>query len=151
MGATYGLVPGRGNGADYGIGVVDAVAAFERQEDKLIVYLDPEGLVHHGSEYVKTKDFKCSDGKEFDIAGINSQNWEKLNKFKEELVEYIYGRKYKDLPDTIKNACMCLPPKGKVWPVGRGSYDYFSVYAYDYYVRASRGVVDGKKIYSRGD
>ncbi len=120
--------------------------AFERQGNTLIVYLDPEGITWNGSGYAKNKDFKFADKKEFDITGINSQTWTDLNKFSDELVKYLYGRIFSDLPTEIKTgnkrAQVYIPPDEKFLPVGRGSCgNGYSVVAYGYDYGASRGVV----------
>ncbi len=120
--------------------------AFERQGNTLIVYLDPEGILWDGSRYAKNKDFKFADKKEFNITGINSREWNDLNKFSDELVKYLYGRIFSDLPTEIKTghkrAQVYLPPDEKICPVARGIYDnYCNVYAFGYDGRASRGVV----------
>ncbi len=118
--------------------------AFERQGNTLIVYLDPTGIKWNGSEYIKTENFKFADKKVFDITGIYSQTWTDLNKFNEEFVKHIYGRKFNDLPAEMKTgskkAQVYLPPDGKFWPVARGGVSC-NVGAYVYGGRASRAVV----------
>ncbi len=115
--------------------------AFEKQGDKLIVYLDPTGLVWNGSEYVKTENFACSAKKEFNIPEVKSQTWTSINKLPDDWVEYIYTRKFADLPkDVQEKAQTYLPPSGKIWPVGRGVCGY-GVVGYGYGLGASRGVV----------
>ncbi len=117
--------------------------AFERQNNTLIVYLDPTGINWNGSEYNKTENFKFSDKKEFNITGINSQRWTDLNTFSDEFVKYIYGRKFSELPQKMKEgnkrAQVYLPQEGKIWPVGRGNFvGYYVVFVCIGW--ASRGV-----------
>ena len=125
--------------------------AFERQGNKLFAYLDPEGLMWNQKQnkYVVQGELKYAEKKEFDITGINSTQWTDLNKFNEEFIKYMYGKKCSDLPAEIKEgskkAQVYLPPDKTVCPVGRGNYvDGYVVYCC-YYFRASRGVVVGAK------
>ncbi len=98
--------------------------AFERQGNTLITYLDPEGLVWDGTKYGKERGFSCSKQKEFDITGKPSQTYLDLNLFDEQLVRYVYGRSFSDLPPKMKEgifrAGLYLPPDNEVRPVGRG-------------------------------
>lgn len=119
--------------------------AFERQGNKLIVYLDPTGIKWNGNEYIKTENFKFTEKKEFDITGINSQSWTDLNKFSDEFVKYIYGRKFNELPQEMKEegkrARVYLSPDGKFWPIYRGGCNNdYGIATCIYYSWASRGV-----------
>ncbi len=118
--------------------------AFERKGNILIAYLDPEGLVWNSNTYVKNSSFKFVDKQEFDIAGKKSNTWIPLDEFSDDLVQAIYGRKFKDLPQEVREgnfkARMSLPPDGAARPVGRADFDGMcNVYGY-YDSRASRGV-----------
>ena len=120
----------------------------ERKKNKLILYEDIEGLVWDGSKYVVQTKLEFSDRKEFDIKGIASETLVDLNKFKSELVEYLYGRQFDALPDEMKTggnkAQLWLPSEAMgVRPVGRGDFNdgYYVVYAGFGDDRASRGVV----------
>ena len=118
--------------------------AFERQENKLIVYLDPEGLVFDGQKYTK-QNFSGAEEETFNLKGKPSQKIFKLKDLPADLIEYIYGRKLENLPKEIQNnTIFYLPENNMIWPVGRGGCDSnCNVDAYFY--RASRGVVVGKK------
>jgi len=98
--------------------------AMERQGDKLITYLDPEGLVWDGAQYVKEPGFKYEERKEFDVTGKASQTHIDLKLFDKQLVRYVYGRTFADLPSEMKEgdkrAQVYLPAEGMVRPVGRG-------------------------------
>ncbi len=122
--------------------------AFERQGDILSCYLDPEGLVWDGTQYVKAG-FKCLDQRNFNIAGKFSQQLIDLSTFGDDFVQYVYGRCFKDLPSVMregpKKAQACLPLEGIVWPVGRHGY-VCVVDGYYYGSRASRGVVAAQKV-----
>lgn len=122
--------------------------ALERQGNVLIVYLDPEGFIFDGEKYVKGKNFKFLEVKRFTINSLPSQQLLQLNKIQQELTQYIYGRTLKNLPEKIqKDAYFYLPVDNTIWPVARGYFGYdYVVCAYDYFGRASRGVVVGKKI-----
>ncbi len=97
--------------------------AFERQGNILIAYLDPEGLVWNSNTYVKDSSFKFVDKQEFDIAGKLSNTWIPLNEFNDDLLQAVYGRKFKDLPQAMRKgnnkAHMQLPLDNTAWPVGR--------------------------------
>jgi len=123
--------------------------AFENKGNILIAYIDPEGLIWNGNEYIK-KDFKYAEKIEIDIKGKQPTSWIELKKFKDEFTKFVYGRPFKELPKKMQDACVYLPPKDKIWPVGRGGYDY-DVVAYVCNVRASRGVVVGAKNFSTGN
>ena len=101
--------------------------AFERNNDILTCYLDPEGLIWNSksSEYVKD-DFKFAEKKEFNIAGKPYQQWIELETFSNDFVQYIYGHNFKDLPIEMregnKRAQVYLPPNCITKPVARGGY-----------------------------
>ena len=117
--------------------------AFERQGKRLITYLDPEGLEWKKGKYVKTTNFKCSDTKDFDITAKMSQRYLDLNKFPDDLVQFLYGRSFAALPQEMrkgsKKAQLVLPPDTTAWPVGFGVFNYcYDVIGYINW--ASRGV-----------
>jgi hypothetical protein len=120
--------------------------AFERQGNILIAYLDPEGLVWNSNTYVKDSSFKFVDKQEFDIAGKQSNTLIPLDEFSDDLVQAIYGRKFKDLPQDMREgnrkAHMGLPSGGAAWPVGRGNFNVGCIVSgYYYFINvASRGV-----------
>ncbi len=115
--------------------------AFERQGDKLIAYLDPEGLVWKNDKYVK-QDFKFADKQEFSIAGKASNVWIPLQEIDTNLVTFLYTRPFKDLPEELqkgnRKANIAFPADGAAWPVGRVSNDWYNVIYCNY--GASRGV-----------
>lgn len=123
-------------------------AAIERNGDKLTVYTDPEGLVWNGSLYVK-QNFKSSSRKDFSVSGIPSKEYVDLNKFGNDLVEFLYTRPFDQLPQTMreggKRAQVYLPPDGQIWPVGRGDFVRFNVGSCSCNGRASRGVVPSSR------
>ena len=118
--------------------------AFEKNDDVLICYLDPEGLIWNGKDDKYFKDnFRFAEKKEFNIAEKPSQKWIELKIFSDDFVQYIYGRDFKDLPMEMREgknrAKIWLPYKNAIaWPVGRG--DSHNVGGYGYVSRASRGV-----------
>jgi hypothetical protein len=119
--------------------------AFERKGNTLIAYLDPEGLVWNSNTYVKDSSFKSVDTQEFDIAGKQSNTWIPLDEFSDDLVQAIYGQKFKDLPQDMREgnrkAQMRLPPDGVAWPVGRDGFGgRYSVGGNGCSLGASRGV-----------
>ena len=116
----------------------------ERKKNKLILYEDIEGLVWDGNNYVQQNFAYSGQPKTFDIKGIASETYVDLNKFKPELVEYLYGRQFDALPNDMKTggrkAQLWLPSENMgVRPVGRGYYWYSVIANFSY--RASRGVV----------
>ncbi len=116
--------------------------AFERQGNVLIAYLDPEGLVWKDNKYVKDS-FRFADKQEFDITGKESNKWIPLAEFGDDLVQAVYGRKFKDLPQDMREgnrkAHLALPANETAWPVGRGNFNgRYSVSGFSYL--ASRGV-----------
>ena len=113
---------------------------FEREGDKLFVYVDLEGLTWNGSKYVKQKNFKYGDKKEFDITGKKSGVWIDLSTFDDAFVKLVYGRAFKDLPKKMQDrAHVALPTDGDARPVGCGNYgNYYDVDCN--YGGASRGV-----------
>ena len=128
--------------------------AFERNNDVLICYLDPKGLVWNtkSSEYVKDG-FKFAEKKEFNIAGKPSQQWIELAEFSDNLVRFLYGRSFKDLPQDMregdKKAQLYLPSDGVVWPVARDGFnDGYGVGGGNCNVGASRGVRPAQKFFS---
>ena len=120
--------------------------AMQRKGDTLYCYEKPEGLVGNGSNYVQKNFTYSGQPKTFDIAGIASGTYVDLEKFKSNLVEYLYGRTFAKLPDVMKEggkrAQLLLPLENMgVRPVGRGGIgNRYEVDAY-YDRRASRGVV----------
>ena len=118
--------------------------AFERQGNRLITYLDPEGLEWRNDKYVKTKSFKYSDTKNFDISGQASEQLIDLKFFQDDFVTLMYTRSFNQLPEQLqkgkKRAQVYLPPDGQMWPVGRGVFNDWCSIDCRNYVRAFRGV-----------
>ena len=118
--------------------------AMERQGDTLITYLDPEGLVWNGAKYVQERSFTFSKKEEFDITGKASHTFIDLKLFDEQLVRYVYGRAFADLPSEMKEgdrrAQLHLQAEGMVRPVGRGGFGSGFVIGNFFDSWASRGV-----------
>lgn len=97
--------------------------AFERRKEELIVYMDPQNLVHDkNSGYLVQNKLEYSNLETFNISGIPSERVINLKKFNPELIKFIYGRDFKDLPKGMgtehSNAYISLPPEGQILPVG---------------------------------
>jgi len=120
--------------------------AFEIKGVFLYVYLDPEGLVYRGEKYVK-QDFSCSEERIFNIKGIHLQERISIKDLPAGLIPYFYGKKFENLPKKLQDSEFFLPSNNVIRPVGRDIYNgsYF-VDCVCFDVRASRGVVVGKKI-----
>ncbi|MDP3990627.1 MAG: hypothetical protein Q8Q01_05495 [archaeon] len=123
--------------------------AVKRSDDILTVYIDPEGLVWNDSKDRYKKIFNFSDRRDFSISGIPLNEYVELNRFNDDLVEFLYTRPFAQLPPEIREgnerALILLPPPNKkIWPVARGSISRFSFDGY-YGIngRASRGVAVG--------
>ena len=98
--------------------------AVERQEDMLICYLHPKGLVWDANEsrYKKNK-FQYESREEFNVALMPSATWIPLDKFSDNFVKLFYGRSFKELPEKMRKGvkkahislpandyvCTCLP------------------------------------------
>jgi len=135
--------------------------AFERKGKELVCYVYPEGLVWDVEEarYHKTPSFKFSERRSFDVGpelrpgmpfneGISS-GFHTLRKFRDNLVEFLYTRRFKDLPRVMMEAWatyeagLVLPSNGEVWPVIRGGEDGYVLISCRGY-GGSRGVNDKK-------
>jgi len=138
--------------------------AFERRGSKLIVYLDPEGLIyvpsyvmHNNKKYrtsvtYKTDDsFRYSEKKEFDINGllylcinlVDFHRFAKDNPNSAELIRYIFGRGIEDIPEIWKKSgSISLPEEQNViWPIGLCTEEYGHVIGCWEANGASRGVI----------
>ena len=118
---------------------------FERQGERLITYLDPEGLEWEEDKYVKTRKFKHAEKRDFDINGKVSQQYITLNQFPDDLVQFLYGRSFAALPQEMREgstkARLSLPSDKTAWPVARGIFGgRYNVNGNSYSSRASRGV-----------
>ena len=98
--------------------------AFERRDDKLICYMDPEniGNITTGVNSLSKEHMGYSAREEFDInPSFRSDGWTYLENFNDDFVEYFFTRKFKDLPKFMregrKEAKVWIPPQGVVWPV----------------------------------
>ena len=122
-------------------------AMLRKSKDKLTCYTDPENLIWDSSQYKVQGNLKYSQEKTFTIdKDIPSQSWVDLNKFPNDLVEFLYSRPFDKLPKVMqkgnKRAQLWLPEEGIIRPVGRG-YDYYDFCVdacYDGGGGASRGV-----------
>ena len=122
--------------------------ALERNKDKLTIYTDPEGLVWNGSTstYVM-ENFTFESKRDFSIAGISSAKLVDLNQFGNDLVEFLYTRKFAQLPQAMREdgsrAQLYLPADRRILPAGRGVFNYGS--NVNVYYWASRGVVPSSR------
>ena len=114
-------------------------------------YEQPRKVIHIPDDYDCSKMIFARE-KQFPLNGLPLKTYVSIKDVASKsplLVTYLWSRPFKNLPSEIQNnAGLWIPDHAR--PVGRGGYDYYYVVAYGY-GRASRGVVDGKKIYSRGD
>ncbi len=99
----------------------------ERKGDMLIVYLDG------------------SADMELNVKSIPSVQFVDLSRLPDEFAISIYSRPFEELPQIMKignrRAQVCLPPEGRIWPLGRGVYGVsYSAGGCNYNVRASRWV-----------
>jgi len=121
--------------------------AFEKKENKLICYIDPENLNYDKVKgtYVVNKKFRYNYLKEFNIKNIPSKKWVRATKFSDEFIEYFYNRHLEDMPEYIKDArysfLIYLPPEDTITPVSRayGGYSQFSMGCFNK-ISQSRGV-----------
>ncbi|MBI4451070.1 hypothetical protein HY642_03785 [Candidatus Woesearchaeota archaeon] len=106
-------------------------AAFERQGNHLIAYLDPRlswlyksWKLWQGKRYARLS--VLSPDAVFDIAGKRSDQVIPLEEFGDKFVKFMYGRKFADLPTSLRwsdpfegtyGARVVLPPEGRVQPV----------------------------------
>lgn len=124
--------------------------AVERNGNRFTIYTDPEGLVWNGLLYVK-QNFRFESKRDFSAAGVASATWVDLNKFGSDLVEFLYTRKFEQLPQVMREgdrrAQVYLPPDGQIWPAGLSSfYNRFNIDCRNYDSRASRGVVPQEQL-----
>lgn len=121
-------------------------AAFKKKDNILEVALDPENLVWNSKNNV----YVVNGGNlvsgvvtPFDIGNKSSGSWIDLGEFPDSLVQYLYGKNFKDLPKEMQEGskkAQLYFRENIWWPVGRGggiiSYDLYAYYG----DRASRGV-----------
>lgn len=105
-------------------------------------------IVHEPSELTHTTQ------KTFNLNGLKPASYysvEQVFSANAKLGENIWTKEYDKLPKLIKtNSGILLPQRNVIRPVGCGDYDGdYSVSAYDYDGRASRGVVVDKKFSAR--
>ena len=119
--------------------------ALERTKpSELTFYLDPENLIWDGLKYIVQGQLRHSAKQSFPISrDIPSNQYVDLNKFPNELVEFLYSRSFNNLPKIMrsgdKRARIWFPQKGIVRHCYRGDFSLFLVdTGCDY--RASRGV-----------
>lgn len=120
--------------------------AFEKKDDKLVCYIDPENLRYDKTKgnYVTDKKFMYKYEKEFNIKNIPSKKWIDVTKFGDEFIEYFYNRQLEDMPEYItlaKNQFLIyLPPEDIITPVSRayGRHSQFSMGCFNK-VSQSRG------------
>ena len=130
--------------------------AMLRMEDDLWLYYHPELL--GWNNVLKTYKWETqkyqrqySNSSRFTIKKLPSSevklNLKDLNTLCPELIEELWTRPFEELPSEIKReGSIYLPPEGKIWPAGRGSFDYrFSIDSYSCEGRASRGIRRARK------
>ncbi|MFA5887562.1 MAG: hypothetical protein WC852_02535, partial [Candidatus Nanoarchaeia archaeon] len=77
--------------------------AVERIGNKLVCYLHPEGLVWNNIDEKYEGNGIIHSGKyDFDIGNKNPGEWHGLGAFSDDFVEFMYGRKFKNLPQIMK-------------------------------------------------
>ena len=122
-----------------------SLAMFRKDKETLICYLDPEtkdkshfGTVSNPNEISYSQERQSKIDKD-----IKSEQSIDLNKFPSELVEFLYSRKYEDLPQVMKEgdrrAQLYLPREGEITPCRRNYYYSLGVFSY-VDMGASRGI-----------
>lgn len=117
--------------------------AFERQKNKLLVYVDPEDLVWNQINrcYEKGPLFHASYVSEFHLP-TSSQVPFNLRFFSHDFVHFLCKCPYQELPtclrEGMKSICVWVTSQGTPWPVGRGNINF--VVGGPGYVWASRGI-----------
>ncbi len=124
--------------------------AWKRVDDDLITYCDPEGLVWNENRYFKRFDFNSTETKVFNVKGMKSGQYLDLKECNPELVQYLYGRQFSDLPPQMKTGSdrgqLYLSAEGIVRPVGRCGFDGGFYVGSSFGSRSARGVaVVGEK------
>ena len=104
-----------------------SLAVQRANQTELILYPDPKNLVWNDEKgyLMKGKSSDCSEAKTFTIdQNIPSQNWLDLNRFPNELVEFLCSRPFDRLPEIMKSgnnrSQLWLPQEGIIRPFGRG-------------------------------
>ena len=114
--------------------------AMVRRDDKLECYLDPELYFENiplffGIKKIPVYRFAGVKGvkkpdKTFYIGNIPSKKLIDVEEFPDDLVEFLYSRKFKDFPEVMqkgnifpyRKAKICMPPNNKLYPVSRGEH-----------------------------
>lgn len=122
--------------------------AMLRKGNKLSLYYDPKNLVWNRGSYEAQGSLRHGGEQKFNIKGLPSHkyvNIQRVNVKSPQLVQTLWTRPFKDLPEVIQNHTgLYLPPDGQIWPVGRGNFNYdCDVNCCNYNDGASRGVVVG--------
>lgn len=116
--------------------------AAQRSNGNLTIYEYATGFRWNGENYDVPEHLWYKDKRQFNVAGINS-GWNDLkffNRINPELIEYLYSRKYNELPEAIRcSGQIYVPENDKIWPVGRACKPVFGILL-DCKNRGSRGV-----------
>ncbi len=95
--------------------------AFERQKSTLVAYVNPEGLVWNGKQYEKTREFRCSERKEFSVLWNISSKPTRFEWLDPEFIRFLCGRSLEQIPLWLeRNNCsiyVWLPEDGEIWPI----------------------------------
>ncbi|MBI4451075.1 hypothetical protein HY642_03810, partial [Candidatus Woesearchaeota archaeon] len=126
--------------------------AFERDNDYLITYIDPEGLYYDSlrNAYAKRPNFKCSEMTRWTMTvdGLKrpqcwSGEWLRLDQLGEVLGRYLIGRKYPKVPKELGGAQsrvhIMLPATGQIRPAFFDLSGY-RIHAHGTIESGSRGV-----------
>lgn len=125
--------------------------AFERKGDLLIAYLHPEGFSLDGgiNDPDNRSTITYTSEMKFDIKSKKSGRWIPLKEMSDDFNEAIYGRKYANLPQTMRDglrASVMLPPDDlNIYPIARkDSSEAYSI-TYNLTYSGSRGVRPRRK------
>lgn len=117
--------------------------AVQVSDGNLFFYENATGLFWNGECYkVYGNNSWHKSQVSFKVAGIN-HGWndlEFISKISPEVIEYLYSRKYQELPQAIRESGrIYFPDDNLVWPIGRACKPDFGILL-DCRVRGSRGV-----------
>ncbi|MFC1755633.1 hypothetical protein ACFL96_19970 [Thermoproteota archaeon] len=119
----------------------------QRKGDLLTCYVDPNNLSWDGWTYSAKNtlsELAYTHERTFNITGIPDKVWVDLERFDDDLVEFLYTQKFDDLPEKMKEEMpqIYLPGDSGIWPMSRKGIngDNFNLSCYDCIMSgASRG------------
>ncbi len=122
--------------------------AIKRKNNKIICYTDPQNIKLENDVYIINKKIspklEYTAKQEFDVTGIPSLEWTKLEKFNNDFIKFFYNRNFEQLPDQIRKgeytANVILPPEGVLWPASRGDNRYGTFLNIWSQTKTSRGI-----------